>query len=628
MEATGPGVRFRLAALWLSQVARILADNCVRVFVVLEVARAGTAQREAAWHEVAGLLALPAIFLSPFNGIVSNSLPKRGVLVGAAAWCLAVLCLFGFLGGPWLACWGLLAVGALVYSPTRYALLPAAAQDTGIPLTRVNGWIEMGAVLSLVGGMLLGARLHAGELAGLPAAVVVAGGLGLASLLFALPVAFPSDVRRKEAVGAALAGFVRDARQVLRSVPARNSLLGLALLRGLVTAMTGAVVACALGLPGLEMSAESIDELIRAGGWVLAGVAAGSVLAGVQGHPYRCLGLIPLGALGLLVGLVVAALIAPEPLPSWLCVLLGLMGGLMNIPLAATYQASVPADARGNAMAIRNLAEYLCMSAAAALFFVVARLRLVSPAGQLWLLAGLTAGAAAVSVVTLLRPLLEQLMELVLWPMYRVRARGPGVGSVPVRGPLLIVANHSSYLDPLWVGKVIPRKLTPMMTSVFYDKPALRWLMERVVQAIRVQAATYRRDVPEIEQAVAALDRGDCVVIFPEGMLRRKDDRPLRQFGQGVWRILCERPRTPVLVFWIEGGWGSLFSYRGGLPGTNKPIDWWRHIDIAIPLAEVLDVATLADQRETRTYLMRRCLENRKYLGLEPFETELLSEDV
>ena len=35
------------------------------------------------------------------------------------------------------------------------------------------------------------------------------------------------------------------------------------------------------------------------------------------------------------------------------------MGGLVNVPLSATYQADVPADARGNAMAIRNFADYV-----------------------------------------------------------------------------------------------------------------------------------------------------------------------------------------------------------------------------------------------------------------------------
>jgi 1-acyl-sn-glycerol-3-phosphate acyltransferase len=155
-----------------------------------------------------------------------------------------------------------------------------------------------------------------------------------------------------------------------------------------------------------------------------------------------------------------------------------------------------------------------------------------------------------------------------------------------------------------------------MMTSVFFDLPGMRWLMMHVFHAIRVQASTYRREAPEIREAVAALDRGECVLIFPEGAMRRRAEHPLRQFGQGVWHILQERPSTPVLVCWIEGGWGSYTSYYNGPPAVNKRLDWWRHIDIAMSEPQMVDSSVLADLRATRAYLMQTCLDARHYLGL------------
>jgi 1-acyl-sn-glycerol-3-phosphate acyltransferase len=620
MNRAGLAARGRLASLWTSQVARVLADNCLRLFVVLHLARAGGTQRDTAWHLVAVLFALPPIVLAPLNGALSNSLPKRRVLVGGAAWCLAVVIVFGLLDGPWTACWALVALGWAVYSPTRYALLPAAAEDTGIPLTRVNGWIEMGAMAAVVGGLLLGGRLYERSHyeADVPEPVFAAAILNLLGLLAALPVRFAGDVRRAEPLQQALAGFFRDARRILRSPESRGYLLGLAVLRGLVVAMTGAVVACTLGRTADEGPAGPVPELLRVGVWILVGLAAGSLLAGVQGHPQRALGLVPLAGTGLVVGLTWAAAVAGEDVPSWLCVGLGAMGGLVNVPLAAAYQAAVLADTRGNAMAVRNLIEYAFMAVLPAALYGLASRGLLSPLGQLWLVAGLAAVAVAVAWRLLLRQTMEQVTEVVLWPFYRIRAHGLGVGKVPRRGPLLVIANHSAYMDPLWIAKVLPRRLTPMMTSVYYDRPALRWLMESVVGAIRVQASAFRREVPEIDEAIAALDRGACLVIFPEGALRKREDQPLRQFGQGVWRILKARPRTPVLVLWIEGGWGSYLSYHGGPPGTNKRLDWWRRIDIGVGEARPIDPAILADQRATRAYLMKTCLESRHFLGLEP----------
>ncbi len=159
-------------------------------------------------------------------------------------------------------------------------------------------------------------------------------------------------------------------------------------------------------------------------------------------------------------------------------------------------------------------------------------------------------------------------------PMYRVRLHGPGLDLIPRRGPLLILANHSAYLDPCWLAKMIPRQVTPMMTSVFYDLPLMRWAMRHIIGAIRVPSANFRRQAPELLEAVTVLRRGGCVLIFPEAQLRRREDQPIRLFGQGVWRILQDLPETPVLVCWIEGGWGSFTSYFNGLPLHGKRLDW------------------------------------------------------
>ncbi|HBI41658.1 MAG TPA: hypothetical protein DDY78_02230 [Planctomycetales bacterium] len=93
-------------------------------------------------------------------------------------------------------------------------------------------------------------------------------------------------------------------------------------------------------------------------------------------------------------------------------------------------------------------------------------------------------------------------------------------------------------------------------------------------------------------------------------------------FGQGVWHILRELPQTPVVVCWIEGGWGSFASYRGGPPMKHKSLDRRRHIDIAVSEPRVLDAAVLADHRTARAALRQACLDCRDWLGLPVPEEE------
>ena len=217
----------------------------------------------------------------------------------------------------------------------------------------------------------------------------------------------------------------------------------------------------------------------------------------------------------------------------------------------------------------------------------------------------------------LLRPAIELAVEPVLWWMYRIRGIGPGLKTFPKSGPCLVVANHACWFDPLFLAKVLPRPITPMMTSRFYDRPLLKWLVKRVFHAIRVHERALKSDVPEeIRDAIAALDRGECVVIFPEGLMRRTEEKLVKRFGRGVWQILAARPATPVFECWIEGGWGSFCSYRGGKPMQGKRVDFRRAIDVAISGRVVLDVATLAEHLKTRFALMNRCLDSRVLLGL------------
>lgn len=232
-----------------------------------------------------------------------------------------------------------------------------------------------------------------------------------------------------------------------------------------------------------------------------------------------------------------------------------------------------------------------------------------------WAAAVVLGLGALLAWLRLFRPCFELTCEPVLWLMYRVRGAGPGFAAFPTRGPCVVVANHACWLDPLFLAKVLPRPITPMMTSRFYDVPVLRRLM-RAFGVIRVPDATFKHDPAEIREAVAALDRGECVVIFPEGFLRRSEEKPLKRFGRGVWQILRERPGTPVFACWIEGAWGSYCSYFNGKPTKNKRVDRRRPIGVGVSVPLIVDAATLEAHLPTRILLMNRVAEARKHLGL------------
>jgi 1-acyl-sn-glycerol-3-phosphate acyltransferase len=417
--------------------------------------------------------------------------------------------------------------------------------------------------------------------------------------------------------------FFRDCGRIFRAPATRVPVLSLAGFQAVVTVGAWPLI-------GPLISDRNFGAMLVVLTYVGIGAAVGCLAAGIQGNPHRNKGLAPYGATGLLIvllGLIVSTHGGGE-LPVVSCLLLGVMGGLVNVPLRAAYVAAVPADARGNGMSVMNTAIYVLTTLLSlSMAGLIQGGILTTPTSQLAALTLLAGMGALLSWWLYLGPAVENILELLIWPMYRVRAHGPGVGRIPLDGPLILVANHSAYLDPFWVFKIVPRQVRPMMTSVFYDIPGVAWSMRNIIQAIRVQVATFRREAPELQEAITVLRGDGCVLIFPEAMLRRQEELMLRRFGRGVWNILQELPDTPVVVCWIEGGWGSWTSYFKGKPLQNKRPDWRRRIDVAVEEPVVLPAEVQGDQWKTRAYLMRRCLGCRRYLGLGVPELEEKSDE-
>ena len=152
--------RFRLCSLWISQVARSAADFCLRVSIVLQISQYGL-DETGVWLVCLPFFTAPSILLAPVNGALINRFPKKGILVGAAVFCLCTTAVIAVVAsGPGdllTACLGLALVGTgqAVYSSARYAALPAAAQDCGWPLNRVMGWMEAGEAFAAILGLRL-----------------------------------------------------------------------------------------------------------------------------------------------------------------------------------------------------------------------------------------------------------------------------------------------------------------------------------------------------------------------------------------------------------------------------------------------------------------------------------------
>ncbi len=168
-------------------------------------------------------------------------------------------------------------------------------------------------------------------------------------------------------------------------------------------------------------------------------------------------------------------------------------------------------------------------------------------------------------------PMLYALVRLVLLPFFLVYFRLARMGSehLPRSGPLLLAANHRSFLDPFAIGSLTRRPVYYMAKRELFERRWQAWFLNSL-GAFPVDRGA--GDEAAMATARAILKRGDCVVIFPEGTRRRKG--PLGQPRRGVGRLVLETGAhvVPVAVIGTEDvrrGWRirpRKISVRCGAP--------------------------------------------------------------
>jgi 1-acyl-sn-glycerol-3-phosphate acyltransferase len=140
-----------------------------------------------------------------------------------------------------------------------------------------------------------------------------------------------------------------------------------------------------------------------------------------------------------------------------------------------------------------------------------------------------------------------------------------GTENVPARGPLLIVANHSSVLDPPLVGGAAPRRLTFLAKAELFRVPGFGALIRRLgAQPLRRDGA----DASALRAAQRALHDGGALLVFPEGT--RGDEGILRPAKPGA-ALLAMQTGVPVVPAYVSGS-GRAWPRGRRLPRPAKVV--------------------------------------------------------
>jgi 1-acyl-sn-glycerol-3-phosphate acyltransferase len=122
-----------------------------------------------------------------------------------------------------------------------------------------------------------------------------------------------------------------------------------------------------------------------------------------------------------------------------------------------------------------------------------------------------------------------------------------GKETVPHDGPLLLVSNHQSFLDPLLCGTPLKRHSHFMARDTLFKNKFLGRLF-RSVNATPVRRG--EADISAIKLIIEKLKQGLCVCIFPEAT--RTSDGKIADFKPGLG-LLCRRSNATIVPVVLDG---------------------------------------------------------------------------
>ncbi len=165
-------------------------------------------------------------------------------------------------------------------------------------------------------------------------------------------------------------------------------------------------------------------------------------------------------------------------------------------------------------------------------------------------------------------------------------------------GPFVVVANHSSFADPVLLAVAMHRRITFMMTVLHFRSAFLGWFY-RWNRAIPIAVRSSNKEPLRIARAVLA--RGEVLGIFPEGGLSRDGEMLLGSPG-AISLVLGND--VPIVVAYIDGA--SRAVPVGGWPRPSR---------VTVRFADPISVEALLDgasvDRRQRLRLATRAIMDR-----------------
>ncbi len=488
---------------------------------------------------------IPYLALFSISGFLADRFGKGKVVAWSSLGFVAGTIVIGVLwtlGLPQIAVWFVLLVASsfALGSPAKYGIVKEmfGADKLSTGVAHVFSVMVIGALIASVGVLSLYSESE--TFLGVDCLLWIFVGMAVLSALAAFFI--PKTGRERESLQIRSPGRIFHATWYIGL--SRTVIIGLAVFWGLAQVFV---------LLSQSLSGEGFIQVAWNGLVFSAfGMILGGYLASHSSHRFIEVGLIPVSVLGCGVCAFFIPFADNPVLLRMLYAFLGLFFGSLGTVLNSLLLLYSRPASSGRIVAVSNMVTMVFLLFVVGLEVLLLTHTSIDRQTFLFVFSLFLFLAFIWAFIRFPQSLLRTMFRA--YYVFRYNLKVIGNENIPMEGPVLLLGNHTSYMDWILLQMASPRPLRMAMNEDKSEHGFSRWLL-KLLGAIRINR---RNPEPAMAAIRKALLHGEAVIIFPEGELAKSCN--IGRFSIDYSEAIRDT-NAKLFPFYIQGVWGGKTSY-------------------------------------------------------------------